>query len=372
MTTSTLKEKKEVLALRSAMDDDEGRFRFNDNVRESFANKYSYMPKSEREYYVHIGDVCTIADCYILYIIGHFGVADLYTIKRALANIKRDTGKSLLIPNTDDSKIDHLRARIVAMARRGFICASHYNLNGGAFEIDTLEKAAGAETLFLGNESKKVMGVGTGSYLVTLYSMDHEAYSVMNSKLHKKVIPKDWIQEKGDFTMIGIASSAYAASHLMANTSYRSLGNNFFKTPEFGTASVNGELIFETKDGVKTTVGMVSAYLRKDDRIMTEEDYKEECLYKLRLIRNYLYKRTYKENGAVVISVENQAELVRFSKMIFYTEGLQKYLPCIYFTSEGAIKSVDGDMTKALLRIVPNEDAALGYDFVNAKAPFLD
>jgi len=331
--------------LRRDMDSGNKSFVYNADVETVYEKYYRYVTADQRLLSFALDYACMVSDCYIMYAIAHMGVADKKSILLFLETIASKYPKLNIKYRGEKGEFEQ---RLRALCRYGFLFRFLYTVDG-----------------------KKENGE-FGENAICLYTLVESGYEVVNQRLQKRVAKNGAIQFKPMSELIGWASAAYVGACIA-----RSSGKHFvdfldrvLRTKQLGAVYLPVELKTNV-DGAVYYIAVVSSYLQHNEISQTEEDYAEYCAFKINTIKNYLYCRTTKGTSIVVVTVENNADLMDISSLIYSTGILTPYLDRVYFTGEGILKQRGDDASKAFLRMYLDEKEEIGYGFEYAVPVFI-
>lgn len=333
---------------------------YDNTVADTNKLEYNRITPDQQAFAIMNGDVGTISDCFILYMIARLRCTDFLSLQRAMHYYSKlhpeYTMGSLAF---SDSKADFLRARLRDLFKAGLICHVRYDNSG---------------------LSPTVSDTDVGYTGVSLLMMlTPSGLSLMNRRLKRHLPESGWgfFFAAPVYDLIGTASSAYIASCLMKYPTFKEFGPGIFSTKIVGTAYVDAELRFKAPSGV-VNVAIIPSYLHKEDRrILDDESYKADRNRKLDIIRNYLYcKIKNSDDARVIICCETYDDLKEISSHVYRLSIFDSYRNKIYFTGEGIAQSLGGDMHKALLSITDvvtksGGTEKKGYTFINPDCGFL-
>lgn len=252
------------------------------------------------------------ADCNLLYLLSRLQFADLLTIKQVLEVYKRQH-KTL-----DMIEEKQLQIHLKKLRMGGFIGHTDYKDSIGGHD----------ETVF---KSMK-----------RLYSVTDFGMRIMNQTLKKKITFEHANIVKPLHEKIGLASNANTISYCMRQGNFEVFVENYFLSKEMnGRHAVPCVARFGSSynEEEKYRVCFIPAYLIWDQSVQTEEDYKESCRFLSRLVKNWLGVMA-KASGTplCVITVKDNADLNKVTKLFFGYRSITQYLNNIYFTGEGILR----------------------------------
>lgn len=344
---------KNSVIIRKLLNEGSKHFLVTPYVQENFGYHYKFVQRENRTYQYALGNVCTISDCYILYVISILGVCDMISIRTCLLSLSAKYPE-LCIADVLDK--DVLRKRLRALFKCGYLFKITYNLNMNPPKLTSTSESEAEE-----EESMSI---------IALYTLDRDAHTIMNKVLCKNVTLKDWIQVSREREVIGIAASSYITSCMTKSPYFINLLDGCFRTKEVGTSFMDSELRFQ-RDNKDYYVGTIHMFLHRDDRIMTEDDYYEYCTRKLNVIKNYLYIRNKKGKSRVICVCESNDDLVSISKMILVSGAFPEHLDHIFFTGEGAVRSINEEICSCMLQIDAKMSTPEKVVFTNGEPTFL-
>lgn len=297
-------------------------YKYEVSCDESIEKQYKYIEGSRKKF-AYAQDECGgIFDCFILYAIAMLGIADRTSIRLFLKNLKK-CNPNLYIADMDNT--EGLRSRLRALQKYGYVFATsiayqHQERNG---EIENR---------------------------ATYYTIDKDANEMMNRTLSKRVPYNKFLENMPVCRILGWASVSYAGSCICNHSNFCAYLDGAFRSKLLGKFYFPSEIKFF--DGIDLHyVGMLDAYLLQDKRTQSDVDFAEWQASKINAIKNYLAVRTSKGITEFVICVQDAEDLNKIGKLILRTRILIEYLPYIYFTGEGILKSVE-HMEEAFLQMV--------------------
>lgn len=346
---------KAAIVIRSTYEKGQRVYGCDDRVMNSFEKEYRAIPSETRLSRLASGSVMTISDCFIVYVIACWGCISLRALFNVLKSLK-NRHKDLFI--TDFADYEKLRERLRSLRSNGFIFTIRYDIRRGvATSTPTTDEEYDEDD----------------HLRVALYTVDRMAVSIMDQALRKKVHVRDWLQAAREYMLIGCASATYAASCLTSYEGFYDIDEGRVRTG-FVNGEISAEVVFKNAATKKVArIGTMSIFLRDDERIMTGMGYYQSVVDTYNLIKNYLYSRQSGGREAyLILVVEDNADLNRFTEHATqFVSMMEGYLPSIFFTSEGAIRTFGEDFSKCLIRCVEDSSAEFGYSFEHATIPLL-
>ena len=311
----------------SCIDAGDRKYVYSDSVEASTKKTFTFVPYDKKLLRYAEDEFGTISDAFVLMAITSLGVADKNTIFLYLEALSR-TDPNLQIA-------DYVRYpaalgnRLSELRKSGFLFCFEY-------------KATMYEE-------------GKTPWIVPnmLYTVDQDGQNFCNSKLNNRMPFNQWIQAKQMNELLGWSAATYCGVSLAHNANFVAFEKGLFKSREIGSVFLPVELRFK-KDDALHYVAVLPSYVRFDDRIMSKQDYNNYRGMMIKVIGNYLQRRS---NGTlyVVVVVEDNNDLKGICNIIAGTGVFDGLLDRLFFTGEGAILHADHPR-KALLRMQVKED----------------
>lgn len=297
-------------------------YKYDPSYDQTMRKQYRYIDSSRKKF-AYAQDECGgIFDCFILYSIAMLGIADRNSIRLFLRNLKK-CYPDLHIADMDNE--EGLRARIRALLKYGYIFAI------------SIAYQHGDENINVENRS-------------TYYTIDKDAHDMMNRTLSKRVPYNKYLETMPVCRILGWASVSYAGACICNHSNYKAYLDGFFRSKMLGQYYFPSEIKFF--DGINLHyVGLIDAYLLQDKRTQSVEDFAEWQASKINAIKNYMAVRTTKGITEFIICVQDSDDLLKMGRLMIRTQILLDYLPNIYFTGEGILKSVS-HMEEAFLQMI--------------------
>ncbi len=343
--------KQEAARIRTALNEGERFFSWNEKVGETYDVDISYISSDLKLLKFAQGEMGTISDCYLLYAVAVMGVADLESIRLylyALHNLHKD----LSISDMSEESTDVVRERLVKLYRAGFLCRHAYT------------------TLIPDNKG------GLKESDVVLYTIPKNAQSFINQKLVKSTSIQEWIHAKPVFVLEGWAACSYLAARIAQNPGFVKMSQGIFKTSRIGVNNIANVVKMKNpaEDGQFIYVGFMYSYLHYVTSFQTEEDYKDNCLWLMKRFKQFLFSQDSKKHVVrLVVLAEDNYDLMELSRLIIASEFLAGDYDRIYFTGEGVLrllKKSDVDFKGCFLRIKKTRTKE-GFDLIPDDPDFL-
>lgn len=335
-------EKKSYL-LRSALESPARKFICDSAVLNSVEKRYHYVSEDRRLLAFANDTACMNSDCFILYAVAHMGVADKQSISDFLKALSmKNPALSIVYEKTRDS----LESRLRTLFKLGFLFCYSYKV------------------------TNEVNGK-TEENTISLYTLGESGRDVARQRLQRPIAYNGAIQYKQLSEIVGWASASRVGSSIAANSSwFVDYLDRVLRTKQIGTYYFPMEMKFR-KDDVAYYVAVIESYLGFDDKIHTKESYAERCVSKINAIKNYLHCRTTKGVSVVVVAVEDNADLMELSNLIYRSEILNPYLDRVLFTGEMVADSYDNESKRWFLQMCLDSSEDMGYRFECVEAAFL-
>lgn len=319
------------------------RYVITPRIMEQYEKGYNYELYDRRVLKFAKDNMGSDSDCFILYAVAQMGCADLDTIRNFLSALSK-RNKKLSIASMDDASRDYVRKRVSALYNNGFLFRYSYQVPSATAD-------------------KK--GIDGSMDTHSLYTIDKMSQMFMNEHFSKRVAVRDWLVAKNIGELVSMGSAAFVGASIANSTNaFVEYKKGVFKSRSIGTCYLTLEIKFE-KDDVSYYVGVVPAYMHHYEKFQSPEDFEDACIYKLNLIKNYFeFRDARNENGRVVVSVENNGDLMEFCRFVQrYYDVVSPYLDRIYITGEGAIRGAK-DIRNAFLRMIPDGNGSIGFEEV--------
>ncbi len=334
-------EVKKAYILRDMMDRPGRNYQYSEKIKESSGKRYQYKETNATLAKIARDEVALVADCFIMYAVALHTFCTVTTVYAHL-KVMRTRYSSLSLPSCDS--LDLLESRMRELVNSGLLFRTYYDLE---------------------DES--------GKKNIALYSVVEDACTIVSHKLDKRVICNKWIQTCPLYHSIGIASSGYTALQLRKDKNYVADESGVVRFVKSGTTFLPSELKYE-KDGTLYYVACHYGYLHHDTTISTDDDYSYNLARRLILLEEYLKYRTRKGIAMVIITVENNEDLLKYAEKLINSDVLDdSLLERLFFTSEGIMQSYamkDANVLSDYF-ISIRRSAEGGYDFISSKPPFL-
>lgn len=355
--------KRESATIRVNLDNPNKYFVYTTEAGKSYEKEFKYVP-GDLKLVNFAQDLTAVnSDCYLMYAIAVLGCTDLEGIRLFLSAYS-NKNKDLSIP--DMSKISSVRQRLRELTKNGMLFKHHYtvsalNPDGKVYEID--DDRDGEEVY--DDEGRLI------SNKVTLYTISKSSQTLINKKLLRQTVIDEWIQARPLYELMGWAACGYVGGMLAQNKGYVDYIQGVFKTKVVGTTLIPGILKMQCPDGV-AHVGIVPAFLHLDRSVKTEQLFEEDCVYKIKRMKQYLYSRDVREEIArLLVVVEDNSDLVQMASRIVESGFLEKDYDRVYFTGEGVMRlAKDTKFNQCFLQIKP-DGSDKGFSYVPVKPDFL-
>jgi len=328
------------MAIRQYIDATDKRYIWNDHVRESFTVMYERMSNEKRLFYFANERFGSVSDCFIIYAIMILGVCDILSIQNFLHALHNmSTELSLL----DYEDLSSLRSRIKKLVDVGFLAKNVYRTEGVTEDKST-------------------------SYM-NLYSCTSEAVEFATKRLSRPYKFMSWLQAMRPQELISWAAASRIGTTLALYPTFK----------EFGLGKVYSnknsyylpcELKYQLRD-TEYNVAVMNTFLYFDKSVMTESDYKDYVIDKLNTILQYVTYRSKVCEARVVCVVEDNTNLTTLAKWIKKAERLRDILPALYFTGEGVVNELNGDVANSMVQLVLSDRYEAGFTFVQTVPDFL-
>ncbi len=333
---------KKTYLIRKSIDSGNRHFVYSEEVETGYVKIFNYVNSDMKLLEFARDSYGMISDCFILYAVGHMGVAEvdsILTFLRALAKKNPDL-------NINCTSKESIKDRLRLLQKKGYLFKHRYEV--------------------LANNGDSV-----GKDVVAIYSLSEDAYQLVKQRLQKRLSINSAIQMKPMKELIGWACAGLVGSAIAnAGSGFDGYLERVLRTKQLGAVYLPCELKVIT-GGTAYYIAVMSSYLGIEKSYQTESDYAEVCAFKINTIRNYLYCRTTKGVAVVVVAVADNTDLNEIAYRIYNAGNMDDYYGQIYFTGEGAVNSGLG-MEHVFLQMKKNEDSERGYDIQYVKPPFMD
>lgn len=298
-------------------------FIYSENARDSYERFFNYVNLDVKLLRFASNVIGSYSDSFILYAVASLGFCDEASIASFLKAIAE---KNPDLQIMDFSNREYLRKRLYALYKNGFLFKHVYKQ---VYYYDAIGKDQDEN--------------------VSLYSMDPDSIKFVNQHLDKHVGINTWIQAKPLNELIGWACASYIGSRLAANPAFDSFKEGTFLTKPLGRLFVPCEIKTHTDDDYYTI--FTYSYMYHDKRILTEQEFKENCLRKINTILNYLNIRARgNKNACAVVAVQDAGDLDTFIDWMVHSEVLIPHLDKIFFTGEGVVKGGSSAMLQVQMK----------------------
>ena len=298
-------------------------FIYSDDAVASFERFYNYVEHDVRLLRFASSVIGFYSDSFILYAVACLGICDESSIATFLEAISEKNPELQIM---DYKNRDFLRKRLFVLYKNGFLFKHVYKQ---VYYYDALDKDQ--------DES------------VSLYSMDAESIKFLNHHLDKHIGINSWIQAKPLNELIGWACASYIGCKMAVNPAFVSFKEGNFISKILGKVFVPCEIKTHTDEDYY--IIFTYSYMYHDKRILTEEEFKENCLRKINVLLNYLNIRGRgNRNACAVVAVQDASDLDVFIDWIINSEVLIPHLDKIFFTGEGVVKSGSSAMLQVRMK----------------------
>ena len=331
---------KRSLKIREELNEGKRRFVMDREIEQTKTQDYSFKQFSFQLHVMAQEGLGTMSDAYIMFAICLMGVCDLRTITTFLSNLKQRNPELVIM---DTSLADNLRSRIRQLRDKGLLYTIGFavpNWSGEAYEN--------------ANELR-------------LFTPTRDTINFVNKKLNKRISHNEMIQAMPSNDLVGWASATYVGATMASSKYFDCYLDRVFRNMKLGSIYLPMELRFN-RDDDRYYVAVMKGYMVRDERIQTEDDFKDYVAYTLNSIRQYIQYRTRKGTACVVISVMDNKDLVTMGRYIKNAQVLDECLPYIFFTGEGPV-NMERHLKDAFLQLQYNDDA---IEFVPAQPVFID
>jgi len=287
-------------------------FIYSENAIDSYERFYNYVEQDVKLLRFANNVVGFYSDSFILYAVASLGICDEASISTFLKAI---AAKNRELQIMDFSNKEYLKKRLYALYKNGFLFKHVYKQ---VYYYDALEKEQDEN--------------------VSLYSMDADSIKFLNQHLDKHIGINTWIQAKPLNELIGWACASYVGSKIATNSAFISFKEGNFLSKPLGRLFVPCELKMHTDDDYYVVV--TYSYMYQDKRILTEQEFKENCLRKINVLLNYInIRQRGNKNACAVVAVQDAKDLDTYVDWVVNSEVLVPHLDKIFFTGEGVVKN---------------------------------
>lgn len=333
---------KKTYELRERLDSEERHYVFNDEMKMTFEKRFEVVSSDMKLMALATDHVGMVSDCYILYAIGHLGLADKESILEFLKALARKYNDLHVVAS--DKAI--LLERIRALHNVGFVYKMRYHLQrnkDGKVERET----------------------------ITFYSLSEDGYGLVNQCLQKRMTINKFIQNKPLQEKVGWLCAAYVGSRIANTNSFVDYLDRRFKTTMLGSVYLPCEVL--TKVGENSYyVAVMSSFLAMNESFQTPRDFVDFCAFKINTMRNYLCCRTKKGTPIIVVAVADNADLNEIASYIYNAGTLEEFYDQIYFTGEGPLSVAGKNICDCFLQIYRDSSNERGYNLRYAAPSFLE
>lgn len=344
---SSIEEQKKTLALRTKMDEGAVRYIYNEDIEQSYDKSYVYKPLDFRMQNFMRDEFGVVSDCFIMYPILKMKFTPVQTIMDMQEGFARRDKELLVIYESDQAKLlDIVKRRLTNLYDNGFITKHTYRVNIPERGI---------------------------SHCVLLYSVVRETASFISHKLDRREPYDEWQVSEPLHKMIGYAASSSVASKMQNMSTFVNLESGVCKFLKSGTVFFPSEHRYK-KDDVYYYVVFVFSFFHHNKKIQNQRDYTESCVRRIGELIDYLKYRTKKGVTSVVVTVEDNQDLLRFADFLMLTENTApEILNHVYFTSDGIMSYLKkGEaIGEDFLHMYLDSESSCGYNFVACKPEFL-
>lgn len=313
-----IEQKKLSIKIRNSINGGNRRFVMDGEIEHTKKLDYKFAQLSMQLVSMAREGIGTISDAYIMYAICLMGVCDLRTISTFLENLKRKQPDLVIM---DTTIADNLRTRMRQFYEKGFL----YTIG---FEVPNWSGEAYEQANFL-----------------KLFTPTRDTVNFVNKKLNKRVSHNEMIQAMPPRELMGWAAATYVGTNMAASRYFEGYLDRVFRNRILGSIYLPMELLFQ-RDNNRYYVAIMKAFIMRDERIQTEQDFNEYIAYFISTINQYIRYRTKKGIACVVITVMDNADLVRLGNYIHNSTILDDCLSHVFFTGEGAVnmgRNLTGD-----------------------------
>ena len=341
---------KKSIEIRNLFDAPNRRYVFTQEVADSCQKSFHFVQSDLKLLRFAQDELGAVSDCHVLYAVAMLASSEAEAV-RLFLNALSVHNKDLAISDMTGREI--LRSRLKALFNGGLLFRHQY-------EVPNLyDEEAGTYS----------------SALVTLYTVTGGAQAMVNQKLEKHLQMNEWVQAKQIGELIGWASCAYVLGMLSANAAYKEVRQGLIKTPAVGQAFHPGYLITNTGGDQDYHVGVFRAFLHRNKASQTDEDFEKACFYQVTLIKQFFFMQDKKSHYArAVVVVEDNADLVHMAEWILQSGALSGDLDRVYFTGEGAVRTIGRNLSDCFLQMEDTRDnpkSRMDYNFLAVKPDFL-
>ena len=331
-------------AMLAALDSEERVFLCDDDIARTYKKIFRYVKDDERLIHFSSDNVAMFSDCYILYAIAFMGIASKDSIEMFLRALATKYPELAIVYNKTKNEME---GRLHTLVNMGFIFQYRYSVEAIG---DTGEKKSQA---------------------VSLFTVIDSAFHIVRQRLQKVDLRiNEGFKYKPIDELIGWAATAYVGSCIAQSPYFVCYLEKVISTKQVGTAYLPFELKTSV-DGTLYYTAVFNSFLYHNKLIQTPSDYAAFCADKLNVVKNYLTVRTKKGISIACIVVRDYADLEEISRLISKVPALCEYLERIYFTGEGIVRGMKGDVSKSFLKIVVDADSEMGYRYECVKPVFM-
>ncbi len=337
--------KQQLVKLRQQLNSGTRKYVCDDKIRQTLKREFHSVDhdiKLKRFAYDEMG---FISDCHLLYAVACLGVADIDSIANFNIALRRSNSE-LHIMDVSDS--DTLRGRLKTLMANGFLFKIMY-------EVDTCDENGNARTTH-----------------VSLYTMSKDGVFHMNNMLGKRIVHQDWIQSRSPYELVGVCAAGYAATRVATSSdSFIEFKQGIFQTKAIGTVFIPAILKLKFNGDEPVYIAFIDAFLKRYEIAQTVGDYEDRCIYKVNVIKQYLYFRDSRSSYAsVVVVVENNSDLNSMADWMLRCGNFDDNdLERIYFTGEGPLEA-SKNISDSFLQM-KRAKTEQGYEFLPARPVFL-
>lgn len=338
MAASTKSVLQKTYIVRQSLDNPYRHMVYNESVMDSLTKTFHFKTADVKMLQFANDEVGAVSDCFIMYAIGHMGAAEEKGICLFLNAMSRKYPALNIIDYSAPDASAVLHNRLLILTKYGFLFKNSYKV----LQDD-----------------------------VSLYSLTEDSFHLIRQKLSKSYAINSWFPAKCFHELVGWAAGAYVGAQIAQDTAFEDYLERVLRTKQLGSVFLPSELKMSAKHGMYY-VGVISAYLYHDTRIMTEAGYREYCVSKLNTIKNYLLARTKKATAIVVVAVADNEDLNAMVNLIQRSEVFTDLVDRIYFTGEGVVLNKSCELKDSFLQLVPDNSSDSGYDLLSTVPVFLN
>lgn len=328
------------IAIRQFIDSNDKKFVWNDDVCNSFKLMYERMSNEKRLYYFANDRFGSVSDCFIIYAVMVFGICDLASIQNylhAMHNLSTELSLS------DYQEVSNLKIRIKMLVEIGFLAKNSYRV--------------------------KPVNEGESTAYMNLYTCTTDAVEFATKRLNRPYKLMSWLQAMRPQEMISWAAAAKIGSTLALYPTFKEFGLGRIYSNK-NSYYLPCELKYQIKD-TEYNVAVMNTFLYFDKSVMTESNYKDYVIDKLNTILQYVIYRSKVCEARVVCVVEDNTNLSTLAKWIKKAERLRDILPVLYFTGEGVMNELNGDVANSMIQMVLSDQYEAGFTFIQTIPDFL-